>query len=179
MEPPPVDGRHHSYATPVRKRRRYTVWTLLAPAAVVALWIAFAMSFGSSCVFDGSCSSGSDDADAAEEADARNDVQRGGKTKVKAGDSLGSIAARFELTEEELKACNPRVDPQSLQPDTYLVVSAINCEEADKADVGANPDPLAGDTAAGSDLSAPDPANNGTAAADPSASADAGADDAA
>lgn len=167
MDQPPDDGLDRSYATPVRKRRRYSLWTILAPAAVAALWIAFFVTLSDSCITDG-CTSSGDSSESDDDGDVRNDVQRGGKTKIKSGDSLGSIAAKFELTEEELKACNPRVDPQSLQPNTYLVVSAVDCEEADKAEVGANPDPLAGDTTAGA-TTAPNTANNGTAAADPSA----------
>lgn len=132
------------------------------------LWISFFSALGKSCVFKECADAKDTGSETAAEGDDRNDVPRGGKAKVKAGDSLGSIATRFKLTEEELKACNPLVDPQTLQPDTFLLVSAVDCEDADKAETGANPDPLAGDTTAGADdAAAPDPTKNGTAAADP------------
>ncbi len=168
MTSPESEDRARSYANAPRRRRRYSVWTLLAPAAAVILWISFFSALGQSCVFK-ECSDDKDaSANTVNEGDERNDVPRGGKAKVKSGDSLGSIATRFKLTEEELKACNPLVDPQALQPDTFLLVSAVDCEEADKAETGANPDPLAGDTTAGADnADAPDPTKNGTAAADP------------
>jgi LysM repeat protein len=168
MTTPPEDDHTRSYATPPRRRRRYSVWTLLAPAAAVILWISFFSALGKSCVFKECADAKDTGSETADEGDERNDVPRGGKAKVKEGDSLGAIATRFKLTEEELKACNPLVDPQALQPGTYLAVSAVDCEEADKAETGANPDPLAGDTTAGAtDANAPDPTENGTAAADP------------
>ena len=165
------DERSRSFTTPPRSRRRFSIWTVIAPAAAIILWISFFTALGGSCFFK-ECKdeSKSDDAAAAASADKRNDLDKGARAKVKAGDSLGSIAAKFELTEDELKACNPLVDPQTLQPNTYLIVSAIDCEDADRAEAGANPDPLAGDTTAGADA-AVDPAANGTAAADPSAKA--------
>jgi LysM repeat protein len=165
-----------SYATGPKRRRRFSIWTLLAPAAAVILWISFFSALGSSCIFK-ECSkdSGSDGAQTVASGDERNDLARDTKAKIKDGDTLGSIAAKYKLTEEELKACNPLVDPQALQAGRYLVVSAVNCEEADKAETGANPDPLAGDTTTGAGSSgASDPNNNGTAAADPSVK-DAGA----
>ena len=177
MSPNPEADRSQTYASAPKRRRRYTVWTLLAPAAVVVLWIAFFSALGQSCVFKECVDKKGAAAKTAAGGDKQNEVPRGGKAKVKAGDSIGSIAARFDLSEDELKACNPLVDPQSLQPGQFLLVSAIDCEGADQAANGANPDPLAGDTTAGAASTAPDPAENGTAAADPSAqSADAGDD---
>ena len=180
MATPDPEDRTRSYATPPKRRRRYTVWTLLAPAAVVILWISFFSALGKSCVFKECTDGQANGAETTSEDDAQNDVPRGGNTRVKSGDTLGSIADKFLLTEDELKACNPTVDPQTLQPGDLLIVSAVDCEDADKAETGANPDPLAGDTTAGADqASAPDPAENGTAAADPSAQdkdADADAD---
>ncbi len=169
MTSPDPEDRTRSYASVPRRRRKYSVWTLLAPAAVVVLWISFFSALGKSCVFKECADAKDNGAESASDGDERNDVPRGGKAKVKAGDSLGAIATRFKLTEEELKACNPLVDPQALQPDTFLIVSAVDCEDADKAETGADPDPLAGDTTAGSrQPTAPDPTKNGTAAADPS-----------
>jgi hypothetical protein len=174
MTAPEDQQRTGSYQSPPKKRRRYSVWTLLAPAAAVILWISFFSALGQSCVFKSCSDDGDASAETTDDGDERNDLARGTKSKVKEGDTLGSIAAKFKLTEDELKACNPLVDPQALQPGQYLTVSAIDCEEADKAETGANPDPLAGETtgsgtgAAAGGATAPDPAENGTAAADPS-----------
>ena len=166
----PDDDRARSYAPAPRPRRRLSPWTIIAPAAAIVLWISFFSALGKSCVFK-ECADAKDNGseNQTEDGDARNDLPRGAKAKVKEGDSLGGIAARFDLSEDELKACNPLVDPQTLQPGNYLVVSAIDCEEADKAETGANPDPLAGETSQAEDAAV----NNGTAAADPTANPDA------
>lgn len=171
MATPSDDEHARPYGNGPRPRRRFSAWTIIAPAAAVILWIAFFSALGKSCVFK-ECVDKDNGSETKDEGDAQNDLPRGAKAKVKEGDSLGSIAQRFELTEEELKACNPLVDPQALQPNNFLVVSAIDCEDADKAEAGANPDPLAGDTTTG----VPDPSDNGTAAADPSAQDDAPVD---
>lgn len=181
MTPPESDDRARSYSTPPKRRRRFSVWTILAPLAVVILWVGFFHALGQSCVFKDCADAKDAGSETEDSADARNDVPKGGKAKVRDGDSIGAIAARFQLTEEELKACNPDVDPQALQPGTRLFVSAIDCEDADRAETGANPDPLAGDTTAGAgtgagETTAPDPAENGTAAADPSVDAAAATD---
>jgi LysM repeat protein len=167
MPSPSEEDRARSYSTPPKKRRRYSVWTLLAPAAVVVLWISFFSALGQSCAFkectdSGSASAKSDDADK-----PANDIAAGKRTKVKDGDTLGDIAERFGLTVAELQACNPAVDPQSLRAGTFLKVSAADCQGADKAEAGADPDPFAAESSA----TAPDPTKNGTAAADPSVDA--------
>lgn len=167
MARPSNDDPAHSYSQGARPRRRFSPWTIIAPAAAIVLWISFFSALGKSCVFKDCADARDNGAQTVDEGDERNEQPRGARAKVKEGDNLGVIAARFDLTEEELKACNPLVDPQALQPGQYLFVSAIDCEEADKAATGANPDPLAGDTTAGADASA----NNGTAAADPTAQA--------
>lgn len=162
----PPDDRSRSYAAPTRRRRRFSAWTILAPAAAIILWVSFFSALGKSCVFK-ECADAKDNGSETAEGDTRNKLPRGARAKVKSGDSLGALAKRFDLTEDELKACNPLVDPQSLQPGQYLIVSAVDCEDADKAEAGANPDPLAGEM---TDTSkAPDPTENGTAAADPTA----------
>jgi LysM repeat protein len=170
MSSPEDHDKTGSYATGPKRRRRFSIWTLLAPAAAVILWISFFSALGNSCIFK-ECANDkkSDGAQTVAEGDERNDLARDVKAKIKDGDTIGSIAAKYKLTEEELKACNPLVDPQALQAGRFLVVSAVNCEEADKAETGANPDPLAGDTTTGAgSAGAPDPTANGTATADPS-----------
>ncbi|MCB0880150.1 MAG: LysM peptidoglycan-binding domain-containing protein [Thermoleophilia bacterium] len=171
MSLPEQEETSRSYSSPPKRKRRYSVWTLLAPAAAVILWISFFSALGQSCVFKECKDKDSGSAKAADTTDERNDLARGTKAKVKEGDTLGGIAAKFKLTEEELKACNPKVDPQAIRAGQYLTVSAVDCEDADKAAVGANPDPLAGDTTTGQSANAPE--QNGTAAADPSVDAQA------
>jgi hypothetical protein len=165
MSSPHDEDRARSYSSAPRRRRRFSAWTILAPAAAIILWVSFFSALGKSCLFK-DCADPEPVAAQTADGDQRNDLARGTKAKIKEGDTLGAIAERFLLTEDELKACNPLVDPQTLKPGQYLTVSAIDCEEADKAETGANPDPLAGDTTTGVD-----PSDNGTAAADPSVTA--------
>lgn len=141
-------------------RRRITFWTIVAPIGAVALFVVFFIALGNSCLSDG-CAKADDKVD---EDKPANDLKAGAKAKIRPGDSLASIADRFGLTVDELKSCNPAVDPQTIQPGQFLVVSAVTCEGSDLAAAGANPDPLAGETSA----AAPKPKPNATAAADPS-----------
>lgn len=152
---------------PRRPRRRITFWTIVAPVGAVALFVVFFVSLGNSCLSDG-CTNDDDKTDDDKPA---NDLKVGAKAKVRPGDSVASIADRFGLSTDELKACNPTVDPQTIQPGQYLIVSAATCEGSDLAATGANPDPLAGETSA----AAPKPKPNATAAADPSLRGDSAA----
>jgi len=165
------DDRSRSFTPKPRSRRRFTVWTLLAPAGVLVLWIGFFTALGNSCVLDGKCtpSKGEKGASSAE-TDPRNDRPKGSRYKVRQDENMGLIAEKYDLSQEELIACNPDVDPQALRPGQRLLVSAIDCEEADLREVGANPDPFAEQTPA---EGIEDSADNGTAAADPSANQDA------
>lgn len=161
MEPPSGTDPHRGGTAP--RRRRYSLWTLLAPAGAIVLYVGFFSALGGSClVKDCKDDDGSASASTSESADEVNDEPRNARVKVKTGNTLGQIAAKYDLTEDELKACNPKVDAVTLQPGTYLLVSGKRCEDADKAPVGADPDPLAGDT------TAVDTTKNGTAVADPS-----------
>jgi hypothetical protein len=102
---------------------------LLAPAAAILLWVSFFSALGKSCVFK-ECVEPKDTgtATAAEaNGDERNDLDQGARYKVKLNDSLGAIAARYELTEEELKACNPLVDPQSIADTSRRSPGCIAC----------------------------------------------------
>lgn len=157
-------GQRPTYAVdetePTGPRRRISFWTIVAPVGALALFVVFFVALGNSCISNG-CDSNDDDA--AEEDKPANDLKAGARAKIKPGDSVGSIAAKYNLTMDEIQACNPTVDAQTIQPGQYLVVSAASCEGADRAEVGANPDPLAGETSA-----VPKPKTNATAAADPS-----------
>ena len=83
--------------------------------------VVFFVALGNSCLSDG-CRKSDDKEDADKPA---NDLKAGAKAKVQPGDSVGSIAARFNLTMDEIKACNPTVDPQTIQPGQFLIVSEI------------------------------------------------------
>ena len=165
MAPPPDPDRERTPAP--RPRRSYSLWTILAPIGALVLFIAFFHALGDSCLLK-ECVHTKDEAKAAGPA---NKLASGARAKVKSGDTLGSLAERFHLSQDELIACNPDVDAQTLQPGAYLNVSAMDCEGQDRAATGANPDPLAGETSAIKTKpgGANDPTNNGTAAADPSA----------
>lgn len=154
---------HDGYTERPRAKRKLSFWTLAAPIAAAVLFIVFFTALNGSCLKDG-CDTKKEE----KKEGPANALVAGARAKVKAGDSVGTLAQRFNLTEDELKACNPTVDPQTLQPGQYLVVSAASCENADRAEAGANPDPLAGETSAAP--KAPKPKDNATAAADPSMS---------
>ncbi|MCW2950319.1 MAG: hypothetical protein JWN41_1332 [Thermoleophilia bacterium] len=164
---------------PGSPRRRTTIWTILAPAGAVLLFILLFSAASGSCVVHGNCAKSSDSKSTV--AKPANRFKSGTKAKVVAGMSMGSIAAKYGLTVADLQACNPTIDSQALQPGQRLNVSAADCEGQDLAPVGANPDPLAGDTntaataaakakQATAARAAAESKNNGTAAADPTAS---------
>jgi len=158
-----------------RRRRRLSIWTVLAPVAVIVLFVAVFSALGDSCVMK-DCASQNKDKDSGEVVDKKNTQPLNARVKVQLNDTLGLIAAKYDLTQEELMACNPDADPQTLQPGKLLFVSGDKCEDADLAEKGANPDPLAGNTTTGAGASGTDVApggatqseDNGTAAADPS-----------
>ncbi|MBC7460584.1 MAG: LysM peptidoglycan-binding domain-containing protein [Thermoleophilia bacterium] len=155
-----------------RRRRRFSIWTVLAPAGAIVLFVLLISSVQNSCIARGTCTKSKDSNGAS--GKPANDVKAGAKAKVVQGQSMGSIAAKYNLSVAELQACNPLIDAQTLQPGQRLNVSAIDCEGQDLAKAGANPDPLADDTAAVDAKGAkttptPDPTKNGTAAADPTA----------
>ena len=154
-----------------RRRRRWSVWTLLAPAALVIFSFLIFQAVFDSDLFSGS--DGGDDGATEETIDeGLTESQLAAvRTKVKPGETLSEIAAAFGYTIDELTACNPQLDPQTIQAGDYVLVKRDVCSGADKAAVGADPDPLAGETAIGADELAgtapPQPA--GDAAADAAA----------
>lgn len=157
---------HNTYRQQAHKKRRLSVWSFLAPAATLALFVVFFFSLSNSCLTKGGC--GKADNSKKEKAGPANNLPAGARAKVKAGDSVGSIADRFHLTVDEITACNPNLDPRTIQPGQFIIVSAASCEGKDLAEAGANPDPLAGETSVASTKK---PKPNATAAADPSLNA--------
>jgi hypothetical protein len=181
MEPYPADSGRRGDAP--RRRRRYSIWTVLAPIGLIVFVIFSVSALSNSCVGHGNCTKKKTDTASAKPANA---FKSGTKAKVQKGQSMGSIAAKYNLTVADLQACNPTIDSQALQPGQRLNVSAIDCEGQDLAPAGANPDPLAGGTsatgtaaakakaaaaakAATAAKAAAESQNNGTAAADPTA----------
>lgn len=119
-----------------RPPRRYSIWTLLAPAALLVVVIAMFNALGSSCVLKG-CdgkdgkSTGSDATATAGKSAKPGDAGRM-FYRVRSGDTGQSIADRFGLTLEELQTCNPKVaDFYTLQPGQRLTVSTAKCKTAE------------------------------------------------
>lgn len=176
MHQDPNSGSSHASNSSEPSRRRYSVWTLLAPAAVAVLWIVFFSSLSGSCLVKG-CSKAKDTSSETATTKLDANIAKARKVKILKGTTLGQIAQTYGLTEDELKSCNPNLDPQALTLNAYINVAQDECKGADLAEAGANPDPLAGETNAAtgsvSDAEAAkaDTTNNGTAAADPSVDA--------
>jgi LysM repeat protein len=164
---PDPQGGAYRPRSPRPPRRRVSIWTIIAPAGALALFIIFFIALSNSCLSSGCHKSSDDSKDSNAPA---NDLPAGALAKVRPGDSMGSIADRYNLKLDDLKACNPTIDPVAIQPGQRLKVSAATCEGKDLAAVGANPDPLAGETSASNNpTKQADGSTNGTAAADPSA----------
>lgn len=151
---PPNDHRD-----PLRPRRRYSIWTILAPVALLVFVFATFNAIGESCLFkecrDEAPAKAKDDG-AAKRTKAgakRRDnesLPTGMRYTVKAGDNASAIAADFDITVDELQACNPKADITILPEGMKLFVAPARCRGADLAEAGANPDPFADDTNVGS-----------------------------
>lgn len=96
---------------------------LLAPAALIVFAVLLLAAVTGSVV-GGSGPSGGGDAEQAgaeREAGSERPRARGRATyKVRAGDTLGSIAERTGRTPEQLQELNPGLDAQTLQPGQKL-----------------------------------------------------------
>ena len=79
MDTPPEEARSRSFATPPRRRRRFSIWTVLAPVAVLVLWVSFFSALGGSCIFK-EC------ADAKESSETKAET----KSEAKSDSSSGS-----------------------------------------------------------------------------------------
>lgn len=146
---------------PLRPRRRFSAWTLLAPVALLVFVFAAFNAIGESCVVK-HC------AKPASKSSAKDDVlksdkpptggkkpsclntpklcPRNAKYTVKEGDNASVIADRFQLSQDDLSACNPNADIVSLPVGTKLFISPARCKGADLAKPGANPDPFSDET---------------------------------
>lgn len=96
---------------------------LLAPAALIVFAVLL-LAVVAGSVVGGSGPSGGGDAEQAgaeREAGSERPRARGRATyKVRAGDTLGSIAERTGRTPEQLQELNPGLDAQTLQPGQKL-----------------------------------------------------------
>jgi hypothetical protein len=142
---------------PQRRRRRLSVWTVLAPAALVAVVVLLFSALGSSCAFkdcgaDKAAVAGDTPAEEALAAKRKAKPQlyaKDGKLKprwkVREGQSAQAIADDFELTMTELRACNPQIlDFRQIRPGQFVQVDHKHCKGAEPADAGAEVDPEAG-----------------------------------
>jgi LysM repeat protein len=120
---------------PLRPRRRFSFWTLLAPAALIVVVIMTFSAVGKSCAFkDCDEPAAETKAEPAKKATAK----KGGKKakprkryRIQSGDTLQEIAMRFDLSEEDLKACNSGVfDFRNLQVGRFLHVDKKRCDGA-------------------------------------------------
>lgn len=151
IPPPPDDPQRPP-------RRRYSPWTLLAPAALLVVVIMSFSALGSSCVFKEcgpdatKAAAGSTPAEEAVKTKKQEKPYLFGKDgelkprwKVREGQSAQEIAEDFDLTIEELKACNPHViDIRQLRTGQFLHVEHKRCKGAKPKDAGAIVDPSAG-----------------------------------
>lgn len=141
---------------PLRPKRKYSIWSVLAPIALLVLVFATFNALGESCVIK-KCPA-KDAVTSAKKAETKKaksgQVTKDGKPvrtyRVRKGDSLSLISEKFDVGENELRACNPKLDIETLQPGVVLQVNEKTCSamltKINKAPAGANPDPLAGET---------------------------------
>jgi hypothetical protein len=95
-----------------RPRRRYSVWTLLAPAALIVFVVLLFNTLGSSCAIKDcskhhSAAATKSSASSTSTATGTTAVPLNKLYKVKASDTAQSIASHFNLTVDQLEACNP------------------------------------------------------------------------
>ncbi len=118
---------------PAEGRRKFSIWTLLAPVALILFVIFLFQTLGDACIF-GSCSNESK-AKSSKKASAKktgntNKCTRK-FTRVREGDNATSIANRCGMTVEELTECNPQVkDWRTLQSGQQIRVGAQLCSKA-------------------------------------------------
>lgn len=91
-----------------RKKRRFSLWTLLAPVGLVVLVIAIFNALGeASCVFS-ECKKKDKGSESTSEKPAN--LPPGGKRhRVRTGDTVASIAEKYGLTEQGFMKCNPNI----------------------------------------------------------------------
>lgn len=119
----PEQFSEYSDATPKRGKRRFSGWTLVAPAALVLVVFAFWIAIGSSSIRgDDAPDEGSEAAQveaAEQEAEAERQQkfdERKKSVRLQSGGSLEAIADDNGMTLEELLELNPQIkDPRVVQ----------------------------------------------------------------
>lgn len=119
------------YTDQPRARRRYSFWTLLAPAALVVFVMLIFNALGSSCAIK-DCK---DTTAKSKGADTTKPPKKPVKSRrfyhvTDKDSSMGVIADKVGLSVEELQACNPNVDPNALRPKQVLHVEPKRCKLA-------------------------------------------------
>jgi len=110
--------------SPTGPPRRRVSWAtrILAPLALVAALVALYAIVSSADVGEGG-----DDEPAKERADKSSDENKDGPENprtyaVEEGDSLSTIAEKFDVSVERLERLNPDVDPQALTTGQELTI---------------------------------------------------------
>lgn len=115
---------------------------MLAPLALVAVVIALFSAVGKSCALRNCESETATTSQRSASADAKSTSSTGApvrvrqRYKVQPNDTAQSIAAKFDLTEEELRDCNPQVeDFYNLQVDQFLNIAQRKCKQTKDTDI--------------------------------------------
>jgi len=118
------------FIAPRRYSYRLSLWTFLAPAALILAVIAAVgvvrQTFDSAAKQPPAVTTTAAESTAATSTAATSTRAAAAKKKfhrVKSGETLSAIASRYDTTVEALQELNPKVDPQALQPGTRLRVS--------------------------------------------------------
>lgn len=123
-----MNGTGPQFEPPLPPRRKNRLIVIAAPTALLVLVVLLFNAIGSSCAVTSCTSKPAHRASTRTTADTSAKQQR--FYRVAASDSMGSIAEKFDLSIDEIKACNPNVDPNALQIGTKLRVERDYCKKA-------------------------------------------------
>lgn len=118
-----------------RRRRRYSIWTLLAPAALVIVVVVSFNAIGRSGVLDDdkpTTTKSTTKASTEKKIPTNSRGRPKARHKVAEGETLQSIADLYGLSVDQLTACNANnlPDPQNLQIGQFLHVDQKRCKAA-------------------------------------------------
>ena len=104
-----------------RPARRFSIWTLVAPGALVIGVVVVAVVLSATFRSHGSARSGASAPTVAPTVSGATDTAAPPTTYVvRAGDTLTAIATRFGTDLATIIALNPKLDPQRLHPGDVL-----------------------------------------------------------